>query len=193
VKIARICILREDLLLEMQGYMAEEIKALDEHSPEFRRTYFVRSMVRTQMELAGAISRLLADAHFKTLLEKQPAEIKMQFADGQDLIARSKPVAKDMRDDICGHVQEKAVREALEDIHHDVFGLMDMAPMAANPHYKFAAELVSAIMLKRIPEEELRAFTSSKFATLAEMLKLFRLIEHSLVIYATDKGLVPEQ
>src|SRR5262244_755652 len=51
-KMARICILREDLLLEMQGVYTEDIRELDGLSPQYRRMYFLRNLMRSQMELS---------------------------------------------------------------------------------------------------------------------------------------------
>jgi hypothetical protein len=115
-------------------------------------------------------------------LQKQSREVEKQFTDGEELIARSKPGANDVSDDISGRVQEKAVRAALEEMDCDVFGFMDLAPMEVNTHHKFVAESVPAILPKNIPQVELRVLTSTTFATLAEMLKPFAWIEECVLM-----------
>lgn len=113
-KIARLCILREDLLTEMEGVFTEDIKELDGHSAEFRRMYFLRNLVRTQTELSSAIQVLLKDREFKDLLSNESTEVQKQFRKAARAIGKAHPIAKDVRNDICGHVKEKAVQEALE-------------------------------------------------------------------------------
>ncbi len=88
-KIARLCILREDLLLEMQGVYVEDIKELDESSPLSRRMYFLRNLIRTQMELSGAIQTLLKSPEFKELLDKAPEEIQKGFREAAAIIGNN--------------------------------------------------------------------------------------------------------
>ena len=190
-KVARLCILREDLLIEMQGVYAEEIKELDEHSPEFRRMYFLRNLVRTLMELSGAIQTLLTSPEFNGLLEKQSDKVKAKFGDAASLVERAHPIAKDVRNDICGHVLQSAVQAALERMDWDAFGLLDVGPRANLTHYKFAGELTAEILLKGVTKEERREISSSKFATIAELMETFLLIELCLCMYAGDRGLLP--
>lgn len=190
-KIARLCILREDLLLEMEGVNSEDIDALDDHSAEFRRMYFVRNLVRTQMELSGAIQVLLKDKEFKNLLAKEPVEIQNHFRKAAQTIAKAHPLAKDVRNDICGHVRENAVQEALERSDPASWGFLDLNKIAKHTHYKFAGELVAAILLKGVSDEERSKIKSVKWETIAELVPVFALIERCVLIYAEDRKLLP--
>src|SRR5713226_1636836 len=152
-KIARLCILREDLLMEMQGVRLEDIKDLDESSPQSRRMYFLRNLIRTQMELTGAIRVLLGSREFKFLLRKAPRQIKKAFDRATAAIEKAHPIAKEVRNDICGHVREHAVQAALERIAPDSWGFLDAGPKANLTHYKFADELVAEILLKDVTKE----------------------------------------
>ena len=190
-KIARLCILREDLLLEMEGVFTEDIHELDDHSAEFRRMYFLRNLVRTQIELSGAIQVLLKNEEFKNLLAKAPAEIQGDFHKAARAIGRAHPLAKDVRNDICGHVREKAVQEALETIDPGAWGFLDISKIAKHTHYKFAGELTAAILLKGVSEEEKSKIQSSKWETIAELVPAFALIERCVLIYAEDRKLLP--
>jgi hypothetical protein len=190
-KIARLCILREDMLLEMQGFYAEEIRELDESSSRFRRVYLSRRLLLTLAELEGAIQTLLRDRHFRVLLRKQPRDIKAGFGKAGGLIARVHEILKDARNDICGHVRESAVQSALERLDPDAFGLLDLSPQAGSTHFKFTGELVGEILLKEVSNRERRELVSGKFASLADMLALFALIERCFLMYAEDRGLTP--
>src|SRR6266478_4816091 len=190
-KIARLCILREDLLLEMAGVFTEDIQELDDHSAEFRRMYFLRNLVRTQIELSGAIQVLLNNDEFKNLLAKEPEEIQRDFRKAARAIGRAHPLAKDVRNDICGHVREKAVQEVLETIDPGAWGFLDISKIAKHTHYKFAGELTAAILLKGVSEEEKSKIQSSKWETIAELVPAFALIERCVLIYAEDRKLLP--
>jgi hypothetical protein len=190
-KMARLCILREDLLLEMEGVFTEDIRELDDHSAEFRRMYFLRNLVRTQIELSGAIQVLLRNEEFKDLLAKEPAEIQRDFRKAARAIGRAHPLAKEVRNDICGHVREKAVQEVLETIDPGAWGFLDISKIAKNTHYKFAGELTAAILLKGVSDEDKAKIRSSKWETIAELVPVFALIERCLLIYAQDRRLLP--
>jgi hypothetical protein len=192
-KIARLCILREDLLIEMQGVLLEDIKAFDESSPQSRRMYFLRNLIRTQMELSGAIRTLLGSREFKNLLRKAPRQIKKAFGEATSAITKAHTVAKEVRNDICGHVLERAVQAALERIAPDSWGFVDFGPIANLTRYKFADELTAEILLKDVTKEERATTSSSKFATIAELVPTFALIEVCLRMYAQDRGLLPRR
>src|SRR6266404_2451828 len=190
-KIARLCILREDLMLEMEGIFTEDIRELDDHSAEFRRMYFLRNLVRTQIELSGAIQVLLRNQEFKDLLAKATPEIQSDFRKAARAIGKAHPIAKDVRNDICGHVRENAIQEALETIDPGAWGFLDLSKTAKHTHYKFAGELTAAILLKGVSDEDKAKIRSSKWETIAELVPVFALIERCLLIYAEDRKLLP--
>ena len=190
-KIARLCILREDLLLEMHGVYTEDIGELDEHSPQFRRMYFLRNLIRTQMELSGAVQVLLKSPEFEQLLSRATQEIQKAFREAASVIGKAHPIAKDVRNDICGHVREQAVQAALEVIDPDSWGFLDVGRIAKQTHYKFAGELIAEILLKGVSREERAKIESSKFATIAELTEIFSLIELCVLLYAEDRRLLP--
>jgi hypothetical protein len=115
-KIARTCILREDLLIEMQGVLTEDIEPLDGLSPEFRRIFFLRSLFQTYSELCSGLQTLFGCPDFRALLGKQPDSVKAKFREQAQTIATVHPILKDVRNDVCGHVLNRAVQEALERI-----------------------------------------------------------------------------
>jgi hypothetical protein len=190
-KIARLCILREDLLLEMEGVFTEDIEELDDHSAEFRRMYFLRNLVRTQTELSGAIQTLLGEPEFRDLLARETPEVQKQFRKAAKAIGKAHPIAKDVRNDICGHVKETAVQEALETIHPGAWGFLDLSKIAKHTHYKFAGELTAAILLKGVSDEDKAKVRSGKWETIAELVPVFALIERCVLIYLEDRKLLP--
>jgi hypothetical protein len=189
--IARLCILREDLQIEMKGVLTGDIAALDESSAGGRRIYFLRNLIRTQTELSSAIQRLMLTPEFKVLLQKAPLEIQKAFNNAVTVIGKAHPIAKDVRNDICGHVLEGAVHAALERIDFDVWGFLDVGKTAEFTHLKFAGEMTAEMLLKDVTKEERADIASSKFAMIGDLLQTFRLIEICLLMYAKDRGLLP--
>jgi hypothetical protein len=177
----------------MGAMRAQDIKELDGHSAEFRRMYFHRNLLRTQMELSGAIRVLLGNEHFKKLLERQTDKVKAQFAIGASAFEKAHSTLKAVRNDIAGHVLESAVQAALEKIDSEVpdaFGFLDVGPKGNLTHYKFVGELTAEILLKDVSAEERRQLASSKFALLIDLLPTFNLIEHCLLMYVRDRKLL---
>jgi hypothetical protein len=62
--VARLCILREDFAIEIQGVYREEIGKLDSHSAMWRKIYFFRNLVRTLMEIESTIHGLSSNGEF---------------------------------------------------------------------------------------------------------------------------------
>ena len=191
--IARVCILRGDLLIEMQGIYSDSIVDLDGGSPEHRRMYFLRNMIRTQTELSSSIQRLLGAPEFKVLLDDQPQSIQTKFNEMAKVIGEIHPLLKDVRNDVGGHVLEKAVQAALERISWESFDFFEIGEAANLTHFKFAGEIVAEMLLKDVAEEERREIRSSKFAQLARILPIFILIDYCLALYAMDRGLLPKR
>src|SRR5258707_5017914 len=106
-------------------------------------------------------------------------------------MALSHPILKDIRNDICGHVKEEAVQEALEEISLDSFGFMEIGPILKKSHLKFAGELVANILVRRVPEEEKAKVLGEKMEKIADAFSSFALIDRILLMYVDDSGLLP--
>ena len=189
VSVARLCILREDFLLEMLGTTVEDIPVLDENSPEWRRMYFLRNIFRTLMEILSAIQGLLSEPSFRDLLSKQSPETQKMFTDLAEAKTEGHPILKEVRNDIGGHVLESAVREALEGMDSERWGILEAAPIQLKSHFKFAGEMVAEILVAKVPTEERAAIFESKLARISEMFPAFALCETVFSIYAVDRDL----
>ena len=73
-KIARLCILREDLVTEIRGLSAESIKELEGNSVEWRQLYFIRNFIRTLREMLSGVEHLLQDKEFRAMLAKETGQ-----------------------------------------------------------------------------------------------------------------------
>lgn len=171
-KVARLLILREDFALEMRGVYEEGIDALDSHSDAWRRLYFLRNLFRTLMEVQSGIQRLLSDKDFKVLLYKQSREVKREFGRLARVIAQAHPIVKEIRNDICGHVKEEAVQEALDEMDMDSFGFWEMGRTLKDSHLKFAGELVANILVRGAAAKDKTMVFAEKMEKVANLVDL---------------------
>jgi hypothetical protein len=193
-KIARLCILRNDLLMAYRGIDAANIAELDAHSPQVRRMYFIRALLLAQIETYSAMQTLLPNPNFKTLLAKQTEQIKAEFKQAASVMGKAQPILIDARNDIAGHVLERAVQGALQRIRTerpDASGLLEAGPTVMLTQYRFADELTAEILMAGLSEEERQNVESKLFAAIGDLVGPFaRLIEHCFVMYSVDRGLL---
>jgi hypothetical protein len=193
VKLARACILREDLLIEMRGILAESTEEFDGASPEYRRMYFLRGLFRSYTELSSVLQGLFGCPTFRTLLDKQTESLKQRFEEQKRIIVEVHPLLKGIRNDVCGHVLEQAVRGALERIPPQAFGFLEISETVIETHYKFVSEFVAEMLLKDVSPDERKNLRSTQFGSIASILPVFSLIELCLGMYAMDRTLIPSR
>jgi hypothetical protein len=190
VKVARLCILREDFLLEMTGVYTEDITELDASSAQWRKIYFIRNIFRTLTEITGGIRRVIEDPEFVGLLAKQTPETKQMFADHKKKLGEGLKALKDQRDAIGAHVQESIVRRTLNGLNGDLFGLFEIGKTSKESYFKFASELVMQAMVAGVPaEEKLSAFRETN-GKIANLFPAFSLIEQIVFIYVQGRHLI---
>src|SRR5262249_35547274 len=74
--VAMLCILREDLFLELQGIVSDGLPNLDDNSEGYRRTYFWRNSLRTLEEIRNVLNKLNAESSFRDALSEEPQEVQ---------------------------------------------------------------------------------------------------------------------
>jgi hypothetical protein len=188
VTIARLCILREDLFLEMQGILADQMSVLDGNSAEWRRMYFFRASIRTLMELRSAVESLNRNRDFQNLLARQPKQLQDDFRKQTDKFNSAHELVKGLRNAIGGHILESSVIEALNRMSDGRKGTLRVGAKTKDVHYTFSGELVIAILLVGVPEQQQRTKMNEMFERTSELLPL-PLIDSLLEMYLSDRGL----
>src|SRR6266478_2048712 len=95
--VARLCILREDLFLEMAGIRASRIQMLDGHSVVWRKIYFWRQLVKTVGEIRQTIDVLNSRVpEFRSVLKKQRTEWRKKFDSMVKKLAQERLLVKEM-------------------------------------------------------------------------------------------------
>jgi len=189
--IARICILREDAMIEMLAILEEDMGKLDRPDAKVRKFYFMRNLIRTHLELSSAIQTLLRNSEFKQILASQPEGARKEF-EGKLSVLKYHPILKGVRNDICGNVRHDAVQDALNEMNDESFGFFQVGDSAMKSQFGFASEIVAAMLLRGVSQEELNsAIGSEKFRQLRACLELASVADHCFVMYAPSRGIYP--
>ena len=104
--VARLCILREDYLLELQGLIKTDFNSfdvsssvskpdsLDGNSPSWRRIYFFRKSLRTLNEIRNVVEGLFSDSANRAALANETVELNQAFEVLRDEIRGQPAVIK---------------------------------------------------------------------------------------------------
>ena len=188
--VARLCILREDFMLECRGVQPKEIEGLDHHSDKWRRIYFHRNMVRTLMEIRNAMVTLEREPEFKRLLQKQPKPKQDEFRRLVKEFNQAHERIKEIRNSIVAHVLQGTMQEALDEMDFDREGFYEIGQTLEDTHYKFASELVIAVLLRGVPEDLQKSKIDTDFNTIAKLIPVLSLIQEILEMYAKERRLL---
>jgi hypothetical protein len=187
---ARLCILREDLLLEMLGIYQRKIKPLDEHSVLWRQMFFWRSLVKTMWEMRQAIESLNTIPEFKRVLKRQPKSWQKKYLDMVKLLAKHQTLVGNIRNSLGGHVLSGTVEKALNEMSLDTEGFIEEGEVEKRTHYRFANDLVLEILLAGVEKDQRLDAIHKSFRTVADLMPVFELTGILLTIYADERGLL---
>jgi hypothetical protein len=188
--VARLCILREDFALEMWGLYATSIKRLDSHSIIWRRMYFWRNLVRTLWEIRRTLETLNTVPEFKRVLRAQAVGTRKKFEEMVKKLEKDQTLVQNMRDSLGGHVLQRTVEQALNDMPLDKFSYIEVGSTLKKTHYKFAGELVVEMLLAGVPEAQRQTEAERHFRTIAGLLPVFALTDIILTMYADARNLM---
>jgi hypothetical protein len=118
--LARVCVLYEDLRLELLAIAAESIPPLDILDPETendhdrrtigksRKQYFLRRSIGSLCEFADALNLLSQCTELKALYSSWDATSRGDWDDVISFFTNQQRLIKDIRNDIGGHFGSKA-------------------------------------------------------------------------------------
>lgn len=150
--IARLCILREDLLLELHGMAADRIERLDDNTDSYRRLYFWRNHLRTLEETRHALNDLASDHTFRDALSQEPVLLAAFDTTKKKLNKASEAYLRKARNMIGGHLDEMMMRAGLNSLDSRLQGYMQTGDIKAKLHYRFAGELLLAALAQSMSE-----------------------------------------
>src|SRR5713101_6196986 len=113
-----LCILREDLLLELLGIVSDGLPKLDDNSTGYRRTYFWRNSLRTLEEIRNVLNKLNAESDFRGVLSEESPEVQEAFRQAMKTLNKaSDAFLRELRNKIGGHLDMPLIQQTLDDMH----------------------------------------------------------------------------
>ena len=134
-QVARLCVLYEDLRIEMTGIAERSLPALDVLDPEtdhpdhperignFRQFYFMRRSIATTFEFASALRLLSENPTFAVLARTFDDYSRETWNNAIAFFDKEREsVIRAIRNDIGGHFGQKAARSALQYLRPEFYG-----------------------------------------------------------------------
>lgn len=154
---AKLCILREDFLFELQGFVeSHSVPIEDEYGTDWRQLYFFRRMCTTVKEVRNAIEVLSKESkEFKQFLKEQPTDLVKHVDSFKADLNRALKTIDTVRNEVSAHIKQSSIEQALNKMRDEQrSGVLQISfEMPAKTHYKFTVELLMAIMLKDVPPD----------------------------------------
>jgi hypothetical protein len=194
-RMARLCILREDFHFELQEYVeSESVPLKAEYDPASRRLYFFRRMCLTLRELWNACEDLSRSQEFKRFLGRQPkCLVKSWRGFKADLNRAMDTIIRPVRDAVSAHIKQSSIEQALNEMVGDAerSGTLQISfKRPAETHYKFAGELLTAVMLNGVaPADQEQEARNRADRFLPAVENLLNMIDTLFSAYAIERRL----
>jgi len=156
-KLARLCVLYEDLRVELCGIVELSIPALDVlDDGKYRRLYFVRRSIGTIREFAEALRLVTDDPDFQL---NEMKEDKATWYLAIKFFKENESLLGDIRNDICGHFGHQAALKALgrlPDASCDI-ELVDGRDQI-DLRLRFAGEIVTSALRPHLQSDDIEGY-----------------------------------
>src|SRR5260370_3376081 len=182
LRIAQLCILREDHLLELRGITIDSAGELDEKFEEWRSLYFFRKSARTINEIRRAISGMGPLRQYKQLLNSDPKE-RTRIRKLTSELANEYDHIKNLGDNVGAHILHQHLKTTLNDLDASWEGFLQIGEIAGQGHYKFAGDIVLAMLVPNVPERDRRANFESILRRMASKSSVIELIDRIFALY----------
>jgi hypothetical protein len=184
---AQLCVLREDLYLELEGLSEDEIGPLDHNGDNYRSAYFFRNSTKTLFEMRKAVQRLKGQAAFMKQLASQ-RDFHAAFKDFDKAMSKSQDLLKRLRHETAGHLDEAAFRNALEKISPETKQLFQGGTNPKTTHYKFCLEFLGAIFLREVDKDFEEEWHRILKVTADASFKALEAIDLLFMAYVQQRG-----
>lgn len=149
VQVARLSVLFEDLRLESTAARHREpLPPLDAIGKSFRYFYFLRRLLVTLDEFAGALSQINANAGWKRIRRGFDRDCERRWDAAVKYFSHNRPHWSHLRNEIGGHFKESAAKFALEHLRESAIGsieiVMDHKSRTGGIRLLYVEEIVAA-------------------------------------------------
>ncbi len=164
--VARLCVLYEDLRIELAAIGADSIPSLDvldplEENAEFknvgmyRRNYFLRRSIGTLYEFAEGLHLLAECPDFAWVTAAFDGETAAQWNVAVDFFKSKGQLIKDVRNDIGGHFGAKVAIYAVPNLSPGTMCKIEIKYDEHNiprpPQLRFAGEIAASAFSRHLP------------------------------------------
>lgn len=172
-RVACLCVLFEDLRIELAGQAAQKLDRLDEGGKTGRQLYFIRRSIATLFEFGALILELDQMPAFQDVRKKFDAVAEGQWERAASYFQKYDRYVKRLRNNVGGHFGSQAGELAIKNLLPDAVGSLevrftDMGKGGATLF--FATEIAATGTLCHVPGATVPA-------------KARRLLRHALVAY----------
>jgi hypothetical protein len=170
--IASLCVLFEDLRIELAGQTAQELGGLDECGRTGRRLYFLRRSIATLYEFAAVIRELDQMPSFQIVRAKFDSGAERQWKGATTYFRKYNRYVARLRHNVGGHFGSEAGESAIKSLLPDAVGSLEvrLTDKGGFPTMFFATEIAATGMLSHVPGATIPA-------------KVRRLLRHAFVAY----------
>lgn len=175
--IARLCVLYEDLRIEVLAISEVSIPSLDVLDPartnveqrevgRYRRNYFLRRSIGTLAEFAEGLRLLAGCPDYTRMLENIDPGNRALWTESVEFFQAKEVAIKNVRNDIGGHFGASAAIYAVDNLKPTAVGKIeyqcDSRSMPTKPFLHFAGEIAATSFLRHLPgvtdEEKVKRF-----------------------------------
>lgn len=151
-RIARICVLFEDLRIELAGLDQRPIKAIDKLDDTYRRYYFLRRSIATLNEFAEAVRLLNDHTRFVEIGKEFDSDAIIIWNKSTRWFRNREKYLGLMRNDIGGHFGQQAALYAVSDLPDSYVGKIELklnhAKRGVDVRLYFASQIVVSAMFR---------------------------------------------
>jgi hypothetical protein len=156
-RVARLCVLYEDLRIESQGAREmEAIPKVDGLSKAYRQFYFLRRSLVTLIEFHGALSQINTGAWENWIKNNANADLRRKWTEAVRFFNENREHWVLLRGNVGGHYPESAARYAIEGLHPDATGALEAnisAETIGSFKLHFCTELVGVTLRTSMPNQ----------------------------------------
>jgi hypothetical protein len=169
---ACLCVLFEDLRIEIAGQAAPDLDGLDECGAAGRRLYFLRRSMVTLHEFSTVLCELDRLPSFQPVRARFDRVAQTHWARAITYFQKHDNYIAQLRHHVGGHFRRKAAELAIKRLTRDSVGAIEVAFNAKSAGAKllFATELVATGTLRHVPGNTIPA-------------RARRLVRHAVVAY----------
>ena len=160
--VARLCVLFEDLRIEVAGLILPAnriddphglVPRLDKAGSGYRRTYFLRRSILTCVEFGDAVHELNTVPDFTRLVSTFPDASKRSLDAAVKYFSVEKHFWKKVRNDVGGHFGHQAATYAAKEFLPDAGGVIEFRQSGGKVGFilKFAGEIAGTALVRRLP------------------------------------------